>query len=101
MLCKVLKPFPYAADHVTLRTLVEGEEVMIADDVFDGLAAEGFVEEADEAKALVEIPADYETRPWPELQAIGKGLGLPAKTNKTTTLAAIAAELARRATPPA
>jgi len=40
----VLKPFPYAADGITVEPLSKGDERSFPDPIFDGLEATGYVE---------------------------------------------------------
>jgi len=44
MRVRVIRSFPYAADHIHVEMLEAGAEVDVADDCAPGLLAEGFVE---------------------------------------------------------
>jgi hypothetical protein len=71
----VLKPFPFAADHINLEDLVPGDERDFPADVLPGLEAAGFVEapaaaapepaESAPADAAPEAPAEPDAAPEP------------------------------------
>ncbi len=101
MLVTVLKPFPYAHDHITIRHLAEGDVVEIHDDLIEGLEGEGFIGEPPPAApantALVEIPAEWAKLQWFKLQALAKLIVGGPVANKVAAVEIIEAELARRA----
>lgn len=109
MLVKVLKAFPYAPDVRTSVRLSPGDVVDIDDSVLEGLAAEGFIDEASAAEIEasqsgavvipqpVEIPADWRGLKWFELARLAKALGAPANVTKPAAIALIEAEVAARA----
>jgi hypothetical protein len=109
MLVKVLKPFPYAHDHMHVVTLQPDDIVEIHASVVEGLHAEGFIDEASTAEIEaaqegcvvlpppVEIPADWTTLHWFKLKALAEKLAGGPVANKLAAVALVDAELARRA----
>lgn len=62
MLAIIKKPFPYAHDGIHVEELAAGSRREIADGVFDGLEAAGYVEAPKpEAIAPIAPPAEEET----------------------------------------
>lgn len=78
MHAKVKKPFPYAADHVTVEHLVVGDVRDFADDIAPGLEAAGYIEAADDAEVAASQPVAVMAAPpaeipddWRDLPAAG------------------------------
>lgn len=99
MKVQVLKAFPYAHDGARARQLDVGEQVEIHDDLVPGLAAEGYVGEADGRPAdadEVEIPDDWDKLHWFKQRALAAKISGAAVADKVSAVAIIEAELARR-----
>jgi len=110
MLAKILKSFPYAHDHHTLRTLEVDEIVEIDDGVFQGLHDEHYIGEPTPAEieaaqsgpvvlaAPVEIPDDWADLQWFKLQKLATALNGGSKVaNKVAAMAIVQAEVDARA----
>jgi hypothetical protein len=109
MLFKVLKAFPYAHDHHTVKMLAVDSIVEIADGVVEGLLDEKFIIEATDeeieatqtgavlVRAPVEIPDDWATLGAFKMTALAKQLTGGKVKTKAAAVAVIEAELAARA----
>lgn len=81
MLVKVLKPFPYGADGIHARDLVEGDEEEIHDALVPGLIAEGYVAEVPTGLArTVATMRSAEPPSPPPMQVEVRGAKAPAKS---------------------
>lgn len=97
MRAKVLKPFPYAHDGITIRNLAEGDLFDCQPGVFEGLKSEGYIEETDEeAKLPVEIPATWADLSDEDKLALATAIAGKRVKKPESAVAVIEAELAHR-----
>jgi hypothetical protein len=64
----VLKPFPYAHDGMHVRDMAKGETFECHDDVFDGLAKDGYIKAT---KSKADVAAEGEAEAQAEADAKG------------------------------
>lgn len=102
MLCKVIKPFHYAADGVTEKTMRAGSTQMIHDHLVDGLVAAGFLERPSQAleisaetqvPEIKEIPEDWRDLDWPAMRALAAEISEEPIRSKEDAITAIEAHL--------
>ena len=101
----VLKPFPYAADHLHNVMLEAGTVHDVADDCVPGLKAEGYVKDPEpeprkpEDVGAIEIPEGWADLAWNDMKTLAQSIApdLGKNPSKAAAAAAIEAELARRA----